>query len=173
MVNQQVLAGKWNEVSGKLKKKWGKLTDDDLETFNGNVDQLVGRIQRKTGESRDAIETFLGEVAEEGAEMMSDLRGRVEEAAEQVTEGMRQGYQRVRGGYAEAERVVQQRPAQSVAVAFGLGLLAGLGAAMLLRERAPSSRFGHSRAAAEQFGRHMLDALADMIPESLMKKTRE
>ena len=51
MVNQQVLAGHWNEVRGKLKEKWGKLTDDDLRHFNGNVDQLVGRIQQKTGET--------------------------------------------------------------------------------------------------------------------------
>lgn len=41
MVNQQVLAGHWNELRGKLKEKWGKLTDDDLLSFNGNVDQLV------------------------------------------------------------------------------------------------------------------------------------
>ena len=43
MVNQQVLTGKWNEVSGKLKEKWGKLSDDDLRGFNGNVEQLVGK----------------------------------------------------------------------------------------------------------------------------------
>jgi uncharacterized protein YjbJ (UPF0337 family) len=173
MVNQQVLAGKWHEVSGKLKEKWGKLTDDDLRSFNGNVDQLVGRIQRKTGESREVIEEFLGEVAEEGSEMMDQVRERVEGAAEQVTEGMRHGYDRFREGYAEAEKVVQQRPGQSIAVAFGLGLLAGLGAAMLLRDRGPASRLAHGRSAAEHFGRHMLDALSDMIPETLMRKARD
>jgi uncharacterized protein YjbJ (UPF0337 family) len=173
MVNQQVLAGKWDEISGKLKKKWAKLTDDDLLHFNGNVDQLVGRIQRKTGESRESIEQFLGEAAEEGAELLETVRERVEETAEQVADGMRQGYDRFREGYAEAEEVVRARPGQSIAVAFGLGLLAGLGAAMLLRERSPyPSRIAQGRSAAEHFGRHVLDALSDIMPEALSKKTR-
>ena len=79
MVNQQVLAGKWNEVSGKIKEKWGKLSDDDLRTFNGNVDQLVGQIQRKTGETRQVIEEFLGEVADETSAAAAALRDKVHE----------------------------------------------------------------------------------------------
>lgn len=49
MIDKQSLAGNWNQLRGKLKEKWGKLTDDDLRQFSGNVDQLVGRIQSKTG----------------------------------------------------------------------------------------------------------------------------
>ena len=52
MVNEQVLSGKWNEISGKIREKWGQLTDDDMQTFHGNATQLVGLIQRKTGEAR-------------------------------------------------------------------------------------------------------------------------
>ena len=63
MVNQQTLTGKWNEVRGKLKEKWGQLTDDDLRSFNGNVDQLVGRIQQRTGEARETVEEFLDQLA--------------------------------------------------------------------------------------------------------------
>ncbi len=51
MINQQVLDGKWHELCGRLKAKWGKLTDDDLRTFNGNLEQLAGRIQHKIGET--------------------------------------------------------------------------------------------------------------------------
>ncbi len=67
MVNAQVLKGQWNEVRGQLKKKWGQLTDDDLRLTNGNIDQLVGVIQRKTGEAREAIEQFLDTVTAHGA----------------------------------------------------------------------------------------------------------
>ena len=56
MLNQQTLQGNWNEIKGKLQSKWGTLTDDDIAIFNGNVDQLVGTIQRKTGEARASIE---------------------------------------------------------------------------------------------------------------------
>src|SRR5262245_7846004 len=56
MVNQQTLQGNWNEIKGKLRSKWGQLTNDDLQTAHGNVDQLIGLIQRKTGEARSSIE---------------------------------------------------------------------------------------------------------------------
>jgi uncharacterized protein YjbJ (UPF0337 family) len=167
MVNQQVLAGKWNEISGKLKEKWGELIDDDLRAFNGNVDQLVGTIQRKTGESRAAIEGFLGEIAEGSSQAASHLRDKAQEGATQFAQAAREGYDALRQGYAEAESMVQQRPGQSLAVAFGLGLLAGVGVALLLRQRRSEteSAMSRSRAAAEHFGRHVLDTLASMMPQ--------
>ena len=78
MVNQEVLAGHWNEVRGKLKEKWGQLSDDDVRAFTGSVDQLIGRIQQKTGETRDVIEDFLAEVAEEGSELLDTVRVKTE-----------------------------------------------------------------------------------------------
>jgi len=51
MINEQVLQGNWNEIKGKIRSKWGQLTNDDLQSFDGNVDRLVGLIQRKTGEA--------------------------------------------------------------------------------------------------------------------------
>ena len=71
MVNTQVLQGQWNQVRGQLKKKWGQLTEDDLKFTNGNIDQLVGRIQHKTGEAREAIEGFLDELTSQGASAIS------------------------------------------------------------------------------------------------------
>ena len=59
MANQQTLEGNWNEIAGKLRSKWGQLSNDDLEKFKGNTSQLVGLIQRKTGEARDKIETYV------------------------------------------------------------------------------------------------------------------
>src|SRR5204863_284881 len=58
MVNAQTLQGHWEEVKGKLREKWGQLTGDDLERFSGDVDKLVGLIQRKTGVARSAIEEY-------------------------------------------------------------------------------------------------------------------
>lgn len=48
--------GKWNIAKGKLKQKWASLTDDDLEYTEGKQDELVGRIQKRTGESRETVE---------------------------------------------------------------------------------------------------------------------
>jgi uncharacterized protein YjbJ (UPF0337 family) len=49
------IKGNWNKMKGKLKQKYGSLTDDDLKYTEGQEDELVGRIQEKTGKSRDEV----------------------------------------------------------------------------------------------------------------------
>jgi uncharacterized protein YjbJ (UPF0337 family) len=53
--------GDWNITKGKLKQKWAKLTDDDLQYVEGKQEELVGRIQKRTGETREAVEKVLNE----------------------------------------------------------------------------------------------------------------
>lgn len=50
------IKGDWNIVKGKLKQKWAKLTDDDLQYIEGKQDELIGRIQKRTGETREIVE---------------------------------------------------------------------------------------------------------------------
>jgi uncharacterized protein YjbJ (UPF0337 family) len=50
------IKGDWNITKGKLKQKWAQLTDDDLTYTDGKVDELVGRIQKRTGETQEAVE---------------------------------------------------------------------------------------------------------------------
>ncbi len=50
------IKGDWNIIKGKLKQKWATLTDDDLQLIEGKSDELLGRIQKRTGESREAVE---------------------------------------------------------------------------------------------------------------------
>ncbi len=50
------IKGEWNIIKGGLKQKWAKLTDDDLQYIEGKQDELLGRIQKRTGESREAVE---------------------------------------------------------------------------------------------------------------------
>jgi len=139
MINQQTLQGNWNEIKGKLRTKWGQLTNDELQTFDGNVDRLVGMIQRKTGEARGAVEHFLEEASANGASMFSQasetVRDYAHQAAEKVQESSKQAAETVRHGYEEAEKVVRQRPAESVAVCFGAGLVVGVFLGLLLRSR--------------------------------------
>jgi len=146
MVNQQALQGHWNEIKGKLRNKWGKLADDDLLRFNGNVDELIGTIQRKTGEARDSIEKFLNQLTAEGGSAVSQAAESVRtyagqaadmagHAGEAVQEASRQAAEKFRDGYADAEEFVRQRPAESLAVCFGAGLVAGLVVGLLLRSR--------------------------------------
>lgn len=50
------IKGDWNVIKGNLKQKWANLTDDDLQYAEGKQDELVGRIQKRTGETREAVE---------------------------------------------------------------------------------------------------------------------
>ena len=49
------LKGNWNELKGKIKQKYGQLTDDDLVYEEGKDDELVGRIQKKIGKTKDQV----------------------------------------------------------------------------------------------------------------------
>jgi uncharacterized protein YjbJ (UPF0337 family) len=49
------IKGKWNELKGKLKQSYGDLTDSDLHYEEGKEDELIGRIQQKTGKTRDEV----------------------------------------------------------------------------------------------------------------------
>jgi uncharacterized protein YjbJ (UPF0337 family) len=55
------IKGDWNITKGKLKQKWAKLTDDDLQYADGKRDELLGRIQKRTGETREAVEKAIQE----------------------------------------------------------------------------------------------------------------
>lgn len=49
------LKGNWNEIKGNLKQKYGDLTEDDLTYVEGKEDELLGRIQKKIGKSKDQV----------------------------------------------------------------------------------------------------------------------
>ncbi len=49
------IKGKWNVIKGKLKQKYGELTEDDLAYTEGEEDELLGRLQEKTGKARDVL----------------------------------------------------------------------------------------------------------------------
>jgi uncharacterized protein YjbJ (UPF0337 family) len=49
------IKGNWNIIKGKLKQHYANLTDDDLRFEDGKEDELLGRLQKKTGESREEI----------------------------------------------------------------------------------------------------------------------
>ena len=55
------IKGDWNMTKGKLKEKWAKLTDSDLLYAEGKQDELIGRIQKRTGETREAVEKAVKE----------------------------------------------------------------------------------------------------------------
>ncbi|WP_118193998.1 CsbD family protein [Albibacterium indicum] len=56
------LKGTWNEIKGKAKQSYADLTDDDLLYEEGKEDELLGRLQKKTGKTRDEVVNWLNEL---------------------------------------------------------------------------------------------------------------
>jgi uncharacterized protein YjbJ (UPF0337 family) len=55
-MNSDQLKGKWKQMKGSVKERWGKLTDDDLNVIDGQSDQLIGKIQERYGIAREAAQ---------------------------------------------------------------------------------------------------------------------
>jgi uncharacterized protein YjbJ (UPF0337 family) len=55
MATKMELKGSWNEIKGKLKQKYGQLTDNDLAFSEGKEDELFGRLQQKLGRTKEQL----------------------------------------------------------------------------------------------------------------------
>lgn len=55
-MNKDIFNGKWEEVKGKMKQAWGKLTDDDLKTIEGSHQEIYGKLQKHYGYSKEEAE---------------------------------------------------------------------------------------------------------------------
>jgi len=145
MINTQQVTGAWNQIRGKVKEKWGQLTDDDLRIVGGNVEQLIGRIQQRTGEAREAIEEFINDAmatpvsraAEAAKGYAQDAAVMAKQTYQDAEQAARQTYQRAseqaQAGYESAREVVRTRPATSMATVFATGMLAGVVVGLLLK----------------------------------------
>ena len=60
-MNKLEIKGNWHIAKGKLKQQWGELTDDDLDYTEGKEEELLGRIQKRTGETREAVEKVIND----------------------------------------------------------------------------------------------------------------
>tara|TARA_R110002111_G_scaffold153375_1_gene220252 strand:- start:240182 stop:240619 length:438 start_codon:yes stop_codon:yes gene_type:complete len=137
MTTREEIRGNWNQLRGRIEERWGQLTSNDLDELEGKADQLVGKIQQKTGETSQKIEAELDAIIKNLSESASCASERIGESVKktkeqlaQVSESAREQYERVsetvQDGYQQAEHTVRKHPAESVAVAFGTGLIAGV-----------------------------------------------
>ena len=85
-MNSDQMQGKWKQMKGLAKERWGKLTDDDIDVIQGKQDQLVGKIQERYGIARQAAQKQVDEWR-----AMESRRAEVEEDED---ESMEQAHQR-------------------------------------------------------------------------------
>ncbi len=60
-MNKDIAEGKWEQLKGSVKEKWGQLTDDDITQINGNAQKLCGLLQEKYGRTREEVEREVDE----------------------------------------------------------------------------------------------------------------
>jgi uncharacterized protein YjbJ (UPF0337 family) len=60
-VNPEILKGKWNQVKGDIRTRWGKLTDDDVAQIQGQAEKFIGKLQERYGYKREQAEKELND----------------------------------------------------------------------------------------------------------------
>jgi len=138
MDTKQAVQGAWNEFAGAVQKKYSQITGDDLSAAKGNIQQLAGVIQRKTGQARDEIEAYLMSISSKTSDAVGSASKVANEYLDRASEGIREGYDyavdATHDSYENAKESVRTRPAEAVAIAFGVGVAMGiLGALSMCR----------------------------------------
>ncbi|HBN79699.1 CsbD family protein [Rubinisphaera italica] len=141
MMTRQELEGHWNQVKGSLREKWADLKGDDLDAAYGDMEQLIGVVQEKTGKTRSEIENFVEDIIAEGTAQAdsatdkvrhyaNEVRNQAEQYTHDASEYAKNQYENashaVHDGYENVQGVVRKNPLESIAVTFGAGLIAGV-----------------------------------------------
>jgi ElaB/YqjD/DUF883 family membrane-anchored ribosome-binding protein len=139
MVSREELRSHWNIVKNRLLDHWRELSETELGQFNGTPSQLIGAIQQKTGASWNEVEAFLTSVMRDGRSASQRATGLAEQYGAEASQFAREGYDQLAAATAEYSKkitqTVQRRPMESLAVAFGIGLVAGAIVLMSNRRR--------------------------------------
>ncbi len=127
-INVPTNLGEWNHLCALARQRWTYLTENDLRVPEGSVEELLGRIQEKTGETREMIDQFFSEMTSSGSSAVAHAAEAAGQYAHRVSD-------RIRERYDSAEGLVRRHPTQTLASAFGIGLVAGLIIGLAIRAR--------------------------------------
>lgn len=122
--------GTWNHLVGAVKSKYSQITGDDVAGVNGNIHQLAGVIQKKTGKAREEIDEYLRSFSDSASTTVGRISEAAGDMASKASEAMHDGYDYARdasrSGLKAATETVQYRPGESMMLALGIGVVAGL-----------------------------------------------
>jgi uncharacterized protein YjbJ (UPF0337 family) len=126
--------GNWKQMKGRVKERWGKLTDDDLTAIAGRRDQLEGMIQERYGYARERarreIEDWYRSMESSLTEQIESLRSGIQSLSSTIERIAKEQipHSRVRAtdAFNEAEDAVKRNPISALAIALGLGFLIGM-----------------------------------------------
>jgi ElaB/YqjD/DUF883 family membrane-anchored ribosome-binding protein len=174
MLSSMNVQENWDQLRERIRQKWPQFSDADLGQFEGNVDELVARIQRKTGANRDSIHEFLQTASQEGSTMMNRMKEQVSgtmagarDAVGNVAEQARHGYEQVQTRVGDT---VHDHPGMTVAAAFGLGVIAGIGLSLLLFDDEPEPMSRRYARDARNLGQRFWESIAENMPDAISRR---
>ncbi|MDX1925872.1 MAG: CsbD family protein [Pirellulaceae bacterium] len=141
MITKEHAQGNWKTIIGAVKEKFSQITGDELTGIEGNLDKLIGLVQRKSGQSREWVEAFLTDASDASKDVAQRVSNTASQYASQAVEVVRDNYENLsnaahRGyeqvsdaasrGYDNTVKTVSNRPLESIAIALGCGVLTGL-----------------------------------------------
>lgn len=110
----QQLKGNAEKISGLIKEKWGKLSDDEITAAKGNIDQLTGTIRKKYGEAEDEIKNSLNQIMETAEDKLDNLKEGIVSTAQDLNENMHHYYD-------EVTAYAKENPVKTIAFAALIG----------------------------------------------------
>ena len=141
MVSSNELMANWNGIIESLRAKFGNFTRDELARVEGNFEELVKLVQRKSGRSKEQIASFVSDCCESAGTTYGQVANRASHYADAAGEVLRDNYDRVaseaKKGLNYTAQSVGRRPLESLALAVGSGIIAGvlIGLSMSSRKR--------------------------------------
>ena len=128
----------WTQIKQIVRDKWGDFAENDFANVRHSAEDVIGLVQQKTGEAKSQIEDYLNRVAPNN-KLIQNLRqiagDYATSARENVDSVAQQASEQAKAGYEQTERVVREKPMESLAVCFGVGLLAGVIGGLLVRSK--------------------------------------
>ncbi len=141
MVSSNELMANWSGIIESLRAKFGNFTRDELARVEGNFEELVKLVQRKSGRSKEQIASFVSDCCESAGTTYGQVANRASHYADAAGEVIRDNYDRVaseaKKGLNYTAQSVGRRPLESLALAVGSGIIAGvlIGLSMSSRKR--------------------------------------
>ena len=141
MVSSNELMANWNGIIESLRAKFGNFTRDELARVEGNFEELVKLVQRKSGRSKEQIASFVSDCCESAGTTYGQVANRASHYADAAGEVLRDNYDRVaseaKKGLNYTAQSVGRRPLEFLALAVGSGIIAGvlIGLSMSGRKR--------------------------------------
>jgi uncharacterized protein YjbJ (UPF0337 family) len=117
-MNTDTLKGNLTEFKGEIQKKWGKITDQDLQSIKGEKDKLVGLIQKKYGEGKESIEEALNSIMKNPEKAFEDTLATLKEKKDEAVDYTQQLTSIL-------QEKIKKNPLPSMFISLGVGFLIG------------------------------------------------